>query len=252
MPLTLTEKALDWALEHILNHGDTDILPEAFEFEAIRHDWQDVKAWIASVDILEWNVRPYRRCLSPKHRFGFRISTQLDPLDILVYTALICEVGAVLESSRVSTGEGIVHSYRFDPKADGRMFSSQFNYQSFQEKSLQICDSASPTHVVIVDIAGFYPRLYTHRIDNALLSALGIGHMHAVALKRLLGHWAGSYSYGIPVGSAAPQSSLGIAGHAALPPPVERPYGAAVQRLPEQRQGSPFLRASQLPPLPAS
>jgi hypothetical protein len=203
MPLILTEQALDWALEHILNYGDTDIFPEAFEFEAIKHSWQDVKASIASVDILKWNIRPYRRCLAPKNRFGFRISTQLDPLDILVYTALIYEVGGLLESSRVSTGESIVHSYRFDPKPDGRMFSAQFNYQSFQEKSRQICDSDMPTHVVIADIADFFPRLYTHRIDNALLSVLGSGHMHAVAIKRLLGHWAGSYSYGIPVGSAA-------------------------------------------------
>jgi len=55
---------------------------------------------------------------------------------------------------------------------------------------------------VIADIADFFPRLYTHRIENALDSALGIGHMHAKALKDLINHWAGSYSYGIPVGSA--------------------------------------------------
>ncbi len=91
MPLTLSERSLNWALEHILNYGDTDIFPEAFEFEAIKHDWQEVKAWIRSVDILVWNARPYRRCLAPKHRFGFRISTQLDPLDILVFTALVHE-----------------------------------------------------------------------------------------------------------------------------------------------------------------
>ena len=97
MALTLSEQSLDWALEHILNHGDTDIFPEAFEFDAIRNDWQDVKAWIRSVDILKWTVRPYRRCLAPKHRFGFRISTQLDPLDILVYTALVHEVGAIAQ-----------------------------------------------------------------------------------------------------------------------------------------------------------
>lgn len=44
MPLTLSERSLDWALEHILNYGDTDIFPEAFEFDAIKHDWQEVKA----------------------------------------------------------------------------------------------------------------------------------------------------------------------------------------------------------------
>jgi len=203
MPLTLSEQSLDWALEHVLNYGDTDIFPEVFEFEAIKHDLQEVRGWIRSVDILKWNVRPYRRCLAPKHRFGFRISTQLDPLDILVFTSLIHEVGAKLESLRIPATENIVHSYRFEPKPDGRMFSDQFTYQSFQEESARICETVEPTHVVIADIADFFPRLYTHRIDNALDSALGVGHMHSVALKRLLGHWAGSYSYGIPVGSAA-------------------------------------------------
>jgi hypothetical protein len=113
------------------------------------------------------------------------------------------EIGVNLESARVPAADNIVHSYRFEPKPDGRMFSDQFTYQSFQEESRRICEDEEPTYVVIADIADFFPRLYTHRIDNALESALGIGHMHAVALKRLLGHWAGSYSYGIPVGSAA-------------------------------------------------
>lgn len=188
MPLTLSEQSLDWALAHVLNYGDTDIFPEVFEFEAIKYNWQEVRGWIRSVDILKWTVRPYRRCLAPKHRFGFRISTQLDPLDILVFTSLIHEVGAKLESLRIPTTENIVHSYRFDPKPDGRMFSDQFTYQSFQEESARICRTVEPTHVVIADIADFFPRLYTHRIDNALDSALGVGHMHSVALKRLLGH----------------------------------------------------------------
>ena len=58
MPLTLSKQSLDWALEHVVNYGDTDIFPEVFEFEAIKHDWQEVRGWIRSVDILKWDVRP--------------------------------------------------------------------------------------------------------------------------------------------------------------------------------------------------
>lgn len=203
MPLTLTDAGLDWALQHALKWGDTDIFPRIFEFEALSEDWSEVKAWIQTVDILTWNVRPYRRCLVPKHRFGFRLSTQLDPLDFLVFTALVREVGEKLEAVRIPDTENIVHSYRFAPALDGRMFSDKYTYRSFQQASHDACDTIHPSHVVIADIADFFPRLYTHRIENALDSALGIGHMHAKALKDLVNHWAGSYSYGIPVGSAA-------------------------------------------------
>lgn len=203
MPLTLSEAALDWSLKHAAAWGDTDIFPKSFEFAAIADDWKDVKASIQSADILQWTVRPFRRCLVPKHRFGFRISTQLDPLDFLIFTALIREVGEKLEACRIPVADNIVHSYRFLPDGDGRMFSDEYTYRSFQKASHDACDESAPTHVVIADIADFFPRLYTHRIDNALDSALGVGHMHSSAIKRLIGHWAGAYSYGIPVGSAA-------------------------------------------------
>lgn len=203
MPLTLSDSALDWSLKHVAAWGDTDIFPTAFEFDAIADDWKNVKASIQSTDILKWTVRPFRRCLVPKHRFGFRISKQLDPLDFLVFTALIHEVGEKLEACRIPVTDNIVHSYRFAPDPTGRMFSDKFTYRSFQQASHDACDACAPSHIVIADIADFFPRLYTHRIDNALDSALGLGHMHSGALKQLIGHWAGAYSYGIPVGSAA-------------------------------------------------
>jgi Reverse transcriptase (RNA-dependent DNA polymerase) len=203
MPLTITDSALDWALEHAKTYGDTDIFPEIFELEAIADSWNEVKAAIQSIDVLKWKVRPFRRCLVPKHRFGFRISTQLDLLDFLVLTALIKEIGHKLEAQRIPIADNIVHSYRFAPESDGRMFSDKCTYRSFQKASHNACETLCPSHVVIADIADFFPRLYTHRIDNAIESSLGRGHMHATALKNLIGQWAGAYSYGIPVGSAA-------------------------------------------------
>lgn len=203
MSLTLTDEALDWTLRHALAWGDTDIFPEIFEFKACDENWNQIKTWIQSVDLLTWTVRPYRRCLVPKHRFGLRISTQLDPLDFLIFTALVREVGERLEAARIPVAESIVHSYRFAPEPDGQMFSDKYSYRSFQQTSHEICEAMGPSHVVVADITDFFPRLYTHRIENSLDSVLGIGHMHATALKRLINHWAGTYSYGIPVGSAA-------------------------------------------------
>lgn len=203
MPLTLTDRSLEWALVHAEKVGDTDIFPELFEFEAIRSEWAEVKNIIKSADLLDWSVRAYRRCLVPKHKFGFRVSTQLDPLDFLIFTALVHEVGVKLEAQRVPTTKAVVHSFRFDPSSDGKMFSEDWTYKTFQLQSKKACLPSDVTHVVVADVADFFPRLSTHRIDNALDRALGVGHMHAVAIKKLINHWAGTYSYGLPVGSAA-------------------------------------------------
>jgi Reverse transcriptase (RNA-dependent DNA polymerase) len=201
MPLTIGKKALDWALTHALTRGDTDIFPPAFEFHALQHNWAQVTTELQAQDALYWNVRPYRRCLAPKHKFGFRISTQLDPLDFLIYTALLYEVGAKLEARRVPTSQRIVHSSRFAPSADGRMFSPDWSYSTFQRESLSSCRSHTK-YVALADIADFFPRISTHRVDNALNTALGLGSMHATLLKRLVNRWAGTYSFGVPVGSA--------------------------------------------------
>jgi hypothetical protein len=202
MPLTIGNKALNWSLRHALARGDTDIFPPAFEFQAMENDWAQVSGAIQGGDILEWNGRPARRCLAPKHKFGFRISTQLDPLDFLVYTALLHEVGSKLEARRVPAAQRIVHSYRFAPHSDGRMFSEDWSYRTFQKESLAACRQKT-NYVAVADIADFFPRISTHRIDNALDAALGVGHMHGTILKKLVNQWAGTYSFGVPVGSAA-------------------------------------------------
>ena len=92
--LTLQEESLDWALAQALRYGDTDLFPKPFEYEAIQHDWDNVRDYLMSEDVMRWNVRPHRSVLSPKAKFGFRIVTQLDPLDFLVFAATVREIAA--------------------------------------------------------------------------------------------------------------------------------------------------------------
>jgi len=102
MTLKLKESSLDWALTHIERYGDTNIFPIPFEYEAIRKCWEtDLKPFLLNSDILNWNTRTDRRCLTPKHRYGFRIATQLDPLDAIIFTALVGEIGKDIEKSRL-------------------------------------------------------------------------------------------------------------------------------------------------------
>lgn len=199
--LRLKEKSLRWALTSALKFGDTDIFPRAFEFLAIDHD-PSVVAELAGTDVLRWQTRPYRRCLTPKHRYGFRVATQLDPLDWLVYTALVYEIGNDLEAQRVPVSEEVVHSYRFAPTADGHMYDQGYSYQSFSDKSAELASNSRYSHVLIADIADFFPRLYSHRLENALLSSTKHAN-HALAIKHLIAQWNEHFSYGIPVGPAA-------------------------------------------------
>ena len=99
--LRLSPDSLDWALTHIESYGDTDVFPIPFEYQAIRNSWDELRDYLSRIDLLNWTTRPLRRCLSPKHRFGFRVSTQLDPLDQIIYTSLVYELGDDIEAVRI-------------------------------------------------------------------------------------------------------------------------------------------------------
>ncbi len=103
--LTLQANSLNWALEHALKYGDTDVFPLPFEYEAIRHDWTNLRTWLEGQNILEWQVRPHRTLLSPKAKHGFRVITQLDPLDFLIFAATIKEIASDIEASRIPVNQ---------------------------------------------------------------------------------------------------------------------------------------------------
>lgn len=140
--------------------------------------------------------------MSPKHQYGFRASTQLDPIDVIFFTGLIYEIGNDLELSRVPISKDIVYSYRFAPSADGKMFDSNIGYESFNKKTLEVAQSLSGKWIVSADIADFYPRIYSHPLENALSEATHKKE-HVRAIKQMLSKINHSVSYGIPVGPSA-------------------------------------------------
>ena len=200
--LKVTADSLDWALTHIEHHGDTDIFPVPFEYKAIRHAWKNVRDYLSNVDLDTWDPRPYRRCLSPKHRYGFRVSTQLDPFDSLLFTALVYDIGPDIERARIASKKKIVFSHRFVPDKTGRFYDPKYTYETFQERSSLLAKAANCKYVIVADIADFYNRLYLHPLENAL-SACKAQPDHVRVLKKLLSGWNFTISYGVPVGPAA-------------------------------------------------
>ena len=200
--LTLGRNSLDWALNHAVNQGDTDVLPLPFEYEALEHDWDRVRPELEKIDVLEWSVRPHRTLLAPKGRRGFRVITQLDPLDFLLFTALVYEIGADIEASRIPASKKMVFSYRFCPQPDGYPFDKDIGFSKFLHRTGEILDnSRNITHVAVTDIADFYHRIYHHRLENALQAATS-RTSHVKAIMSLLKGWNATETFGIPVGNA--------------------------------------------------
>lgn len=198
--LTVRPASLNWALDHAINFGDTTMFPLPFEYEAIRHDWANVRGYLEKQDVLHWNVRPHRTMLSPKGRLGFRVITQLDPFDFLIYAALVREIASDVEAIRLP--KDTVFSFRADIKGDGQLFDPTIRFDNFRERSREILDGHEEiSHVVVTDIADFYPRVYSHRLQGALNSATNKSS-HVSAIMRLLSGWNGTESFGIPVGNA--------------------------------------------------
>lgn len=194
--------ALDRALEHLEQHGDSDIVPPAFELQAIRHSWNSERQRLAETDLDVWTVGPRRTCLSPKQHLGLRVATQLDPVDALLTTALVIQVAEKLEAVRLPVSEQTVHSHRFVRGLDhGRLFSQDFTFHSFRDRSLELAEASS--FVLLADISDFYPRIYLHRVENALRAALGVDDGAARVVNKFLTQWNQSISYGLPVGASA-------------------------------------------------
>ena len=201
--LNLSASSFDWALNQAERFGDTAIFPLPFEFSAMRHGWNDLRGKLSSQDVLKWTVRAHRECLSPKSAYGFRIATQLDPVDWLIYNALVYEIGEDIESYRLPQEEGVVFSWRFEPQPDGTMFNRNVGYSQFQEKTLELASRSNEQYVVVTDITDFYPKLYHHRVANALNSASPTKTNHTKAIMQLLSAWRGGQSFGLPVGPNA-------------------------------------------------
>lgn len=200
--LTLRENSLNWSLNHALNVGDTDVFPEPFEYQALQHDWDTVRNDLAGRNVLKWTTRPARTLLSPKAKYGFRVITQLDPIDFLVYSSLIYEISTDIEDRRIPIDSGVVFSYRVNTNNDGQLFSPDVGYRTFLDRCREkLSDYSNNCVVATTDISDFYSRIYHHRLENALRAAT-TSTSHVNALMGMLSGWNGTETYGIPVGCA--------------------------------------------------
>jgi len=166
--LNLKEKSLDWAIKSIIKNGDSYIFPNAFEFDAINENWVEVKEYLLNLDVLSNGLRDYRTAITPKSMLGFRISTQLDPLDSIINNAIIYEIHDLIENTRLPAFLNTIFSFRLKPHNDGTLYDSQYNWEAFNREAKRIIDLDEYNYIVVTDIADFYPSIYLHNIETHL------------------------------------------------------------------------------------
>jgi hypothetical protein len=191
--------SLDWASTHIERYGDTDVMPVPFEFEAIRHGWSKMRSYIGDLDLEAYQTRASRQFLFPKGVSSFRVAKQLDPVDALVYTAMLHESSQLIEEFRVPVEKEVACSYRIvvDPK--GRFFSDDSGWAVFNSRSKALANDTRYRYVLMADIADFYNQIAVHRIPNGLEDA-GVPTLRARNFEKFLLRLNASQSQGVPVG----------------------------------------------------
>ena len=201
--IKLKENHLEWALKHLLKYADSDLYPRIFEFQAISHNWQEVKNYLLSLDLEKYQPKSPMINLAPKPNGNYRVSHQLEPCDSLIYTSLIKEVCEVIEQSRIPESQNIACSYRIKPDMEGSFFSVDTGWNNYVSRTEELSKEFKDGWVIVADITDFYNQIYTHRI-NSLISEAGKGNFdeQAALIENFLMAINKKTSRGIPVGPA--------------------------------------------------
>ncbi|PLM35680.1 RNA-dependent DNA polymerase [Klebsiella quasipneumoniae] len=200
------ENCFELALENIIKHGDTDIFPYPFESRLFEDDKEKVKNALMQI----FNDFENKRIEIPPNiinsfssigYYGYRWASQIDPFWNAFFLGLVLKIADDIERNRSNRTQ--VYSYRFKPNlADGSLFDKDISWRKYQEDSITECSNDEIKYVLTCDIADFYPRIYHHRLENAL-DRIDPNKDYAGKIKKLLQTFSETKSYGVPVGCPA-------------------------------------------------
>lgn len=195
-----------FAVENIIRYGDTDIFPYPLERQLFRDKKEE------TIDLLKKiyeDFETFSNQMPPEHEkllnavgyTGFRQGTQIDPIWNAYLLGIVCSIGEDIEKVRLDKTKNIVYSYRFKPDdSEYTVFDREYGWLSFQKQSLEL--SQKNSFVLACDISDFYPRIYHHRLENALKKATKKSDI-IKQIKYILNGLSKGVSYGLPVGGPA-------------------------------------------------
>ncbi len=154
-------------------------------------------------DFEQWiNATPpsFTKTLVPVGYTGFRWATQIEPFWNVYFLSLVLKIADGIEGQRINLNESKVFSYRYNyDEESGKIFDDS-NWRTYRRRAQEI--ARNHQFVAVTDISDFYPRIYHHRIDNALRRIPGADQVRGRILKLLM-VFSGGDSYGLPVGGPA-------------------------------------------------
>ena len=210
--LQLDEELLELALNAVVHHGYGDFFPEPTELAIAIANWDQLRPFLAALDLDTYAGYDRIDTFAPKSRLNIRRVALLHPFDLLLYTGLVLALRDDITRARLPQSEDRVFSYRADGAAPGILYDDSPSYGDFKQRVKDRVDLNPEGFVGITDIADFYPRIYQHRLVNALQAAAGPSKQdHIRALDKMLSRFSDGASYGIPIG-----------------PPASRPLAEAV------------------------
>lgn len=200
--LKLGEDLLDRGATVMHEYGCGSFFPKPPEFEIAHFHWADIRSELASVDLDSYDGHGQIRSFAPKSRLNVRRTSLLHPFDCVLYNSLILALKEHISAARLPADK--VFSYRAEGTPVDRLYNDAQSWRDFRAAITVRVKSNPDGFVGITDIADFYPRIYHHRLVNALKAATGAGEKGYIrALEKMLFRFSGGTSYGIPVGPAA-------------------------------------------------
>jgi hypothetical protein len=199
--LQLTKTLLSEALAATQYHGYGTFFPAPPEIDLVKQNWSEISVRLAGLDLDAYETYDSVRTFAPKSRLNVRRVALLHPFDFLIYTALALVFKRGISKSRLPADR--VFSYRSEKTTKKQLYKAS-SWKDFRT-AVQARIEASPSSFVgMTDIADFFPRIYQHRLVNALDAVTGVAQRdHLRVLEKLLFQFSDEVSYGIPVGPPA-------------------------------------------------
>jgi hypothetical protein len=193
------------ALRNIAKFGDTDIFPLPFERHIFHDDLAEAARIVRDLHIdFESTLAAHRpeniELLAPVGYTGFRWATQIEPFWNAYYLAMVLELADEIEQQRRPIAEKSVFSYRYQwSDLDCKIFAP-ISWLDYRARCRVLAETSA--YVVLTDISDFYPRIYHHRLENALARLPSSGALRS-RIMRFLQVCSSTDSYGLPVGGPA-------------------------------------------------
>ena len=203
MAAVLKDPYLDWALAHVCRYADSDHFARIFEFNAIRDNWKEVRDHIHSLDLEVYSPQPALLRFAPKLNGTHRVVHRLDPLDVLIYTALVRQIHEAAEGPRDREPLRLT-ALRVEASADGSFFTAARSaWQQHLERLGGLAQKYKGGFVLMADIFDFFGQIQPRLLGQVLAESRSIPQDLSSALSRFLLSLSSTTSHGIPVGPAA-------------------------------------------------